>query len=66
MLFLPHQKLLSLAAVVEDPVPPLDDAALAPLEAVVQRALAKDPADRFDSAIALAGALREASARLAG
>lgn len=46
---------LTMAAVVEDPVPPLADAAL---DAIAQRALAKDPAARMQSAAELAAALR--------
>jgi eukaryotic-like serine/threonine-protein kinase len=60
-LFHRKERYLTLAAVVEDPVPPLMDADLAALEPVVQRALAKDPADRFESCLALAAALREAA-----
>lgn len=45
---------LSMAAVVEAPVPPLADAAL---NAVVQAALAKDPAQRTQTAAALASAI---------
>jgi serine/threonine-protein kinase len=46
---------LSMAAVVEAPVPALPDASL---DAIVQRALAKDPADRIPTAEALADHLR--------
>jgi eukaryotic-like serine/threonine-protein kinase len=65
-LFQRRERYLTLAAVVEDGVPPLGDAALAPLEPVVQRALAKDPAERFESCLALAGTLREAMAGMEG
>src|SRR5690606_37602098 len=46
---------LTLAAVVESPVPPLREPAL---DAVAQRALAKDPAQRLASAAELAQQLR--------
>jgi len=46
---------LSMAAVVEQPAPPLDDPAL---DAIAQAALAKDPAQRLASADELAAALR--------
>ena len=46
---------LTMAAVVEADVPPLRDAAL---DAIVQRALIKDPAQRMQSAVELAAALR--------
>jgi len=46
---------LSMAAVVEAPTPALDDPAL---DAVVQAALAKDPAARLPSAAELAARLR--------
>jgi serine/threonine-protein kinase len=45
----------------EDP-PPMDDGAPPALEAVVKKALAKDPDDRFESAAAMAAAI-EAAAR---
>lgn len=45
----------------EDP-PPMDDGVPPALEAVVRKALAKDPDDRFDSAAAMAAAI-EAAAR---
>jgi hypothetical protein len=60
-LFQRRERYLTLAAVVEDPAPPLGDASLAALEPLVQRALAKDPADRFESCPALVAALREAT-----
>ena len=46
---------LTMAAVVEAPVPALPDASL---DAIVQRALAKDPAERIPTADALADHLR--------
>jgi serine/threonine protein kinase len=46
---------LSMAAVVEAPVPPLDDPAL---DAIAQAALARDPAHRIASAAELATRLR--------
>jgi serine/threonine protein kinase len=46
---------LTLAAVVEQDVPPLADAAL---DAIARRALAKDPADRLQTASELAALLR--------
>jgi serine/threonine protein kinase len=46
---------LTMAAVVEQEVPPLDDAAL---DAIARRALAKNPAERMQSAAELAAALR--------
>lgn len=46
---------LSMAAVVEEPAPPLADPVL---DAIVQAALAKDPAHRLGSAAALAARLR--------
>jgi serine/threonine protein kinase len=46
---------LTMAAVVEADVPPLRDAAL---DAIARRALVKDPAQRLQSAIELAAALR--------
>jgi serine/threonine protein kinase len=46
---------LTMAAVVEADAPPLRDAAL---DAIVQRALIKDPAQRMQSAVELAAALR--------
>ena len=46
---------LTLAAVVEDPVPPVGDAAL---DAVLAAALAKDPAARLPDAATFAAALR--------
>jgi hypothetical protein len=50
-----------LSATLHDSPPPLEGP-LADLDAVVRRALAKDPADRFPSADAMAEALREAVA----
>ncbi len=49
-----------LTATLHDAPPPLEGAA-APFDAVVRRALAKDPADRFPSAEEMADALREAA-----
>jgi len=49
-----------LTATLHDAPPPLEDAA-ASFEAVVRRALAKDPADRFSSAEEMGEALREAA-----
>jgi serine/threonine protein kinase len=46
---------LTMAAVVEEEAPPLRDAAL---DAIARRALAKDPAQRMQSAAELAAALR--------
>jgi serine/threonine-protein kinase len=54
------ERYLTLAAVVEDAAPLLGDPALGPLESVVQRALAKDPAERHESCEALSAALRAA------
>jgi serine/threonine-protein kinase len=59
-LFQRRERYLTLAAVVEDPTPSIDDAGLAPLEPILQRALAKDPADRFESCLTMVAALREA------
>jgi len=53
-LFLRGATYLSMAAVVEDAAPPLPDPAL---DAIVQRALAKDPAARFATTSELAAAL---------
>ena len=47
---------------LRDPVPPLPDDVPADLAAVVTRALAKDPADRFDDGAAFAAALRNPAA----
>ena len=50
-----------LRAILQDPVPPLGMAGVPPeVEAVVGRGLAKRPADRYPSAVALADALRGA------
>lgn len=51
---------LTMAAVVEQPAPPLDDAAL---DAIAQAALVKDPARRLSSADELAARLRGLQAR---
>lgn len=51
--------------VCEEPPPPLSRSGRSfpePLEAVARRALAKDPAERFESAAAFAAALRRAAA----
>ncbi len=51
-----------LHAVVYEPPPPLDATSLPPgLDAVLRRALAKDPQDRYPGAAAMAAALREVS-----
>jgi len=52
----------------EDPPPPLPESLGLPrgLTEVVERALAKDPADRFPDARAMAGALRKAAGLSAG
>jgi serine/threonine-protein kinase len=59
-LFHRKERYLTLAAVVEDPAPLFGDPALGPLESVVQRALAKDPAERHESCEALSASLRAA------
>ena len=51
---------------LNQPVPELPDAVPAPLAAVVRRALAKAPADRWPDATAMAAALRDPSGRGAG
>lgn len=56
-LFLRAAPYLTLAAVVEDPVPPLDDPSLAELESVLRRALDRDLARRWPSCEAMAAAL---------
>jgi serine/threonine protein kinase len=56
-LFLRAAPYLTLAAVVEDPVPKLGDPSLAPLEEVLRRALVRDLAGRWPSCEAMAAAL---------
>jgi serine/threonine-protein kinase len=51
---------------LQDPPPPLPDDIPAPVRTVVERALAKDPADRYPSAAALAAAARAALAATGG
>jgi len=59
-LFRRDQLWLTMAAVVEQEVPPLDDPEL---DAICRAALVKDPARRIASAAALAGALAELAGR---
>jgi len=56
-LFLRPAPYLTLAAVVEDPVPDLDDPSLAPLAGVLARALDRQLANRWPSCEAMAAAL---------
>jgi serine/threonine protein kinase len=50
----------TLAAIQETPLPDLEDPELAALNPVLQRAMAKQPADRYPEAAAFAAALRQA------
>jgi len=50
---------LTLAAIQSASLPPLEDPELRDANAVLRRALAKSPEDRFDSSAAFASALRE-------
>jgi predicted Ser/Thr protein kinase len=50
-------------AQTSDPIPPLPDSVPAPLAAVVQRALAKKPQDRFPDVLAFADAFAHAARR---
>ena len=56
-LFLRDAPYLTVAAVVEDPIPELRNPSLVPVEGVVLRALARDRDQRFESCRALADAL---------
>jgi hypothetical protein len=51
---------------LQDPPPPLPDDIPEPVRTLVERALAKDPADRYPSAAALAAAARAALAATSG
>ena len=59
-LFMRPAPYLTLVAVVEEEVPPLGDPSLAAVEEILRRALAKDPAERWPDAAAMAAALAAA------
>jgi serine/threonine protein kinase len=46
-------------SIVRDPAPPLPSDVLAEVRSIVERAMAKDPTDRWPTAAALAAAARE-------